>query len=227
MANEVAKQGPNYFEQYGAAATQRSIVGRLLKFTKFGEYVAGQENSLLPIGTELVAYMPAFAAGFVRWDNNRPVEHEMGYVGDGFKPRARNDLGWNDMGQWETDNKGQPRDPWQFTNSVIFIDIHECRLYTFNTSSRGGLDAVGRLSKIYGARIKTNPKDLPTVRLDVSSYRHSNKEFGEIRVPVFNVVGDRWIEADKLPYLEGLPNITQKKYIEKPISEEMEDEIPF
>lgn len=228
MTTEIVKKTEaNYFEKYGEAAAQRSIVGRLLKFTKFGEFVAGQENEVLPIGTGLVAYMPAFAVGYVRWEDNRPADYAMGYVGEGFVPPNRNDLGWNNADQWETDDKGAPRDPWQFTNSLIFIDIDRRCLFTFNTSSKGGLGAMGKLSKIYGRHVRERPRDLPTVKLGVDSYKHSNKSYGEIRVPTFNVITDKWVPVDDLPYLEGLPALTETQYVETTLKQDLDDSIPF
>lgn len=231
MTNEITKTEPNYYEKYGDAANSRSIIGKLLKFTKFGEYCAGIENELIPIGTMMVAYMPALAVGYVRWENNSPAQAEMGYVGDGFVPPKRNDLGWNDAKEWDTDDKGTPRDPWQFTNSLILIDIDQALLYTFNTSSKGGIGAVASLSKIYGRHTRASPRELPTVKLGVDSYRHSNKAYGEIRIPVLSVVPERWISIDDLPPLEGLaglPSLTETKYVEKTLKEELAgDEIPF
>lgn len=230
MANEIAKQEPNFYEKYGDAATARNIVGKLLKFTKFGEYVAGIENEVIPIDTMLIAYMPSLAAGYVRWENGKPAQAEMGYVGEGFIPPKRNDLGWNDASEWETNDRGGPRDPWQFTNSLIFIDINKSALYTFNTSSDGGLKALGGLSKIHGRHMKTHPRDLPTVKIGGGSYKHSVKAYGEIRYPIFTVVSDKWFPVDELPPLEGLPPfIEPPRQIETTLKQDMgeDGEIPF
>lgn len=228
MANEITRQEPNFYEKYGDAATSRNIVGKLLKFTKFGEYRAGIENENVPIGTDLVAYMPSLAAGYVRWEGGSPAQSEMGYVGEGFVPPKRNDLGWTDAGEWEHDEKGNARDPWQFTNSLIFIDIDKNTLYTFNTSSKGGLGAIGGLSKIHGRHIKTHPRELPTVKLGADSYKHSVKAYGEIRFPVFAIVNDKWFPVDELPPLEGLPPFIETKHVETTIKQDMQgDSIPF
>jgi hypothetical protein len=55
MSNEVSKPTQNYFEKYGKAATAHAIVGRLLKFTKFGEYRAGQDEEEIRRGTKVAA----------------------------------------------------------------------------------------------------------------------------------------------------------------------------
>lgn len=228
MANEIAKHEPNFYEKYGDAATARNIVGKLLKFTKFGEYHAGIENENVPIGTELVAYMSSLAAGYIRWEGGKPAQSEMGYVGEGFVPPKRNDLGWNDAGEWESDDRGNPRDPWQFTNSIIFIDLNREILYTFNTSSKGGLGALGGLSKAYGRHVKTNPRQLPTVKIGLDSYKHSVKAYGEIRFPVFEIIDGKWFPVDELPPFEGLPPfIEPQRQIETTMKQDMSDIIPF
>lgn len=229
MVNEITKQEVNFYERYGDLASARSITGKLLKFSKFGEYRAGVDNEEIPIGTELIAYMPSFAAGYVRWENGSPAEAQMGYVGEGFIPPKRNDLGWNDSSEWSKDDRGVPRDPWQFTNSLIFIDFSKEALFTYNASSKGGLGALGGLSKIYGRHIKTHPRELPTVKLGVDSYPHKVKAYGEIRFPVFSIVGDRWVSVDDIPPLEGLPPFVETRQLETTMKQDMgeDGEIPF
>ena len=46
--------------------------------------------------------------------------------------------------KWEIDNTGQPKDCWQFSN-YLPLKFADGTLYTFTTSSRGGLGAVGDL----------------------------------------------------------------------------------
>src|SRR5215470_11385424 len=71
-----------------------NIVGHLLKFTKFGEFVAGQDSVKIPIGSRLIAYMPDFILGWQRWSDNKPVEQRMGLLRERFEPAKRPDLGW-------------------------------------------------------------------------------------------------------------------------------------
>ena len=78
MAKEVAKATENFFEKYGRAVIIRSIIGRLLKFTKFGEYRAGQEEEEIELGTRFAAVMGSLLVGFILWEDNRPIEAIMG-----------------------------------------------------------------------------------------------------------------------------------------------------
>jgi hypothetical protein len=201
MSNEVAKATQNFFEKYGEAATQRNVVGRLLKFTKFGEYRAGQEDEEVAHGTVLAAYMPSLAVGYVRWEDGRPIEVIMGPVGEGFLPPKRDALSHADQSKWEKFDDGGLRDPWQLSNTLIMVDLENDELYTFSTSSKGGLGAIGELCKVHGKHIRLKPDEVPLVELDVGSYQHSNRSFGEIRFPIFKVVG--WISLDKLSPIDG------------------------
>jgi hypothetical protein len=179
MTNEVKKaatettaltqSNKDFFEQYGDAATQRRIVGSLLKFNKFGEYRAGQEERLIPYGTELAAYMGSLSVGYIRWEDNQPVEYIMGLVGNGFIPPKRSELGHHDKSQWETFDDGRPRDPWQFSNSLILIGPQTEELFTFSTSSKGGLGAVRELAKTYGKHMRTDPDKEPLIKLECGS----------------------------------------------------------
>jgi hypothetical protein len=202
VAGAVGTATENFFLKYGSAAGSGQSVGSFLKFTKFGEYRHGQYDDALELGTRLVVYMISFLIGWVRWEGNRPAERIMGQLGAGFVPPKRADLGHLDQAQWERDGDGRARDPFQFTNSLVLkaADSDET-FYTFSTSSKGGIAALGKLALEYGNRIRTKPDEYPVVELDRSSYQHPNKAYGEIRVPILRVVG--WVPVATLPALEG------------------------
>lgn len=189
--NVPATNDPNYnpYVAYGNAASQSKIVGHLLKFTKFGEFEAGEDNTSVPHGTELIAHMGELLIGWQRWQDSKPVEQVMGLVRENFQPPRRSELGDQDREQWEVDDNGKERDPWQLTNMLILKGVDNDELYTFATSSKGGLQAIGRLAKEYGKAMRMRPDEFPVVRLNWGSYEHSNKQYGEIRYPVFEIVG--------------------------------------
>jgi hypothetical protein len=208
----VAKPSDNPFQTYGDQANQRAIVGKLLKFSK-GEYTAGESNEEVPEGTRFVVNMNELLVGWVRWESNRPSDHVMGRVADAFQPPRRNELGDMDQNNWEVDATGKLRDPWQFTNYLLLKAVEASDepgedLYTFTTSSRGGLNAVGLLCKKYGAVIKQRPKEFPVVAIGVGDYRHP--DFGKIFYPIFDIVG--W--APQTVFDETLPAATAEP--EKP-----------
>jgi hypothetical protein len=189
QSTSLAPAGGNAFEAYGQAVSQRSIVGKLLKFSK-GDYLVGENNEDMPEGTELIANMDELMVGWIKWQDNKPAEQIMGRVSDGYQAPRRTDLGDNNKDDWETDDQGQLRDPWQFSNYLILKEPGEDgELYTFATSSKGGLNAIGELCKSYGKAMRQRPDDLPVVTLKVGSYQHSNKSFGRIKFPIFELTG--------------------------------------
>jgi hypothetical protein len=194
MTNDIATLQPNPFEAFGDAATRSTHP--LLKFSK-GDYVFGQNAEMMPIGTEVVASMDGFMTGMIRWSNGTPNERLMGTVASGYVPPRRADLGDTDKSLWDTDERGDPKDPWQLANELPMVMRTDTgKVFTFTTSSRGGLGALGELCKVYGRHMRANPNEYPIVRLDVGSYMHPNKAFGRIKYPKFEVIG--W--APKEPY---------------------------
>lgn len=185
---QVATTGRNPFEAYGEQASQRAITGQLLKFTK-GDFVTGENNDMFDMETQLVANMDNFLVGWIRWKENRPTDQVMGKVSTGYQPPRRNELGDNNEDEWELDDRGEPRDPWQFSNYLVLKALDGDEVYTFATSSKGGLNALGELSTTYGKQMRQRLDMFPVVELSVGSYQHSNKSYGRIKYPVFTVVG--------------------------------------
>jgi len=181
----------NYFQSYGEQVSQRSIVGKLLKFSK-GDFLMGEDNEEVAVGTQLIANMDELMVGWIRWADSKPTEQIMGRVAEGYQPPRRNELGDDDKSRWEVDEQGRERDPWQFSNYLIMKtpgEDGEDSLFTFTTSSRGGLNAIGELCKAYGKEMRQRPDEFPIVALEVGSYQHSNKAYGRIKFPIFKIVG--------------------------------------
>ena len=188
----VAVPSANAFASYGEQISQqRSIVGRLLKFSK-GDFLAGEDNQEIRKGTQFVANMDQLLVGWIKWENMRPVEQEMGRLSEGYQPPKRGELGDNDRSQWETDQNGDERDPWQFSNYLLLKtpgESGEDNLFTFTTSSKGGLGAIGELCKAYSKAMLQRPDQYPVIALMGSSYPHRNKSLGRIKISVFEIVG--------------------------------------
>ena len=152
---ETALTTASYFEKYGQVASGRRFVGDLLKFGKDGVYVTGQENREIARGTQMVAYMDSLRVGWLRWEDGRPVEGPMGLVANGFVPPKRDALeGTPDESEWERDDKGRPVNPWQIANDVALFNPQDETFYTFATSAKGGVGAIGMLSKAYGEHLR-------------------------------------------------------------------------
>jgi hypothetical protein len=206
MSTEVAKATENFFTKYGEAVTRRNIVGDLLLFTKFGEWVHGRDRARLATGTTLAAYMQTLEAGWACWQYGELIDEKMGLVCEGFVPPKRDELGDLDETKWETFDNGDPKDPWQPSNKLVLVDLESDALYTFSTSSKGGLSAIGELAKDYGKHIRQKPDEMPIVELNMYSYLHPNRAYGEIRNPTLKILDGAagWIAAAKLPPIDGV-----------------------
>jgi hypothetical protein len=189
----------NFFLKYGQAASNRGSVGDLLKYGKDGIYTAGRENREIKLGTNMVGYMETLRCGYIHWQDGFPIEEVMGLVAEGFVPPKRDALGDSDKSLWEQFDGGEPRDPWQFSNTLVLYDRKAEQFYTFATSSRGGLGALGELSKDYGQHLRQAPGEWPVVALEGDSYQHRIRSRGRIKFPIFRVVG--WAAAKDQPAL--------------------------
>jgi hypothetical protein len=158
---------------YADAISPRHIVGKLLRFSK-GDFFAGEESEPIPAGTTLTVAADELLAGWIRWFDSKPTEHNMVRVADGKQPPKRGDLGDQDHSTWETDDRGEPRDPWQFTNYLPMMDENS-ELYTFTTSSTGGLTAVSDVVRRNGQHRRHHPDVYPIVTLGVDSYHHKKR----------------------------------------------------
>jgi hypothetical protein len=201
----------NVFEAYGESAGSGLIVGDLLKFSK-GDWLAGQENRAIAEGTKLLAVMDTLIVGWQKWESQRPVAYRMGLLIEGFVPPPREELGDNDEELWERDDNDEMRDPWALTNYMQLIDPKNAeQVFTFTTSSKGGLGAIAKLCREYGrAREKEHREDqYPLVRLDIGSYQHRDRSLGRIKFPSFSIVG--WVDRHTLA----------------PVRDQIADEVPF
>jgi hypothetical protein len=172
---------------YADAISPHYVIGKLLRFSK-GDYFAGETNEPVPIGKKFTVAADELLAGYVKWVSGKPVDHNMVRVEDGKLPPRRSDLGDLDRSTWETDDHGEPRDPQQFTNYLPMKDENG-ELYTFATSSNGGVATVANLVRRYGHHRKHHPDDYPIISLSVGSYPHKKKEYGRIKFPDFILVG--------------------------------------
>ena len=133
--------------------------------------------------------MDELLAGWIRWEANKPTDQVMGKVSEGYQAPRRNELGDTDKAQWEVDAQGQERDPWQFSNYLLMKGTgDDAELYTFTASSKGGLNAIGDLCKVYGQAMAQHPDEYPVIAIGVNAYDHPNRAFGRIKVPTFKVV---------------------------------------
>src|SRR5262245_31905623 len=147
MGSEIESTEPNFFELYAQSISRANFIGDLLTFSRYGEYLAGRDKVQIPLGTKVVVHVPTTMAGFIKWQDNRPVEYRMGLIADGFTPPKRSELGDLDKTLWDSYEDGRDKDPWQFTNQVVMTNPETNEIFTFSTSSKTGLSAFGEVLK--------------------------------------------------------------------------------
>ena len=217
MSNDVKKPNnavpattdKNMFEAYAEGIDNQMIAGDLLKFSK-GDYLVGRNGDKCT-ETMVAALMPGLVSGWIRWEDNRPVEHVMGLLIEGFTPPSRGTLGHLDKAAWEPDargepdGRGEPRDPWQLGFYLPMITENCETVFTFTSTSDGARRrALAPLCREYGHRIRQHPNEIPIVRLEQGSYQHPDRRIGRVKYPLFPV--DRWVKAE--PYLVAVTAIT-------------------
>ena len=231
MGNEVALKKPQELSPYAAFAAEgeaQAIAGKLLVFSK-GFWYSGQERDAVKTGKSFVCNMPEFYLGFVKWQNQAPVDMRLERLADRSphtKPIFREDLGDNDPSLWDRDSNGKPRDPWQPTRRLVMraYKAADIDLYTFTTSSGGGQRALRKLCGEYEQMRRKHGADmLPVVTIGSESWQHKDKAIGMVQSPTFEVVGcTTWEPGGKVIKIEKDAPVTAAK-----IKEELDDEIPF
>jgi hypothetical protein len=166
-----------------AVADYLSSMALPLVLFRQGEYSSGDE--MIPLGTRYVAKWREHMIGWQLWLDKKPVDSRMGFLHDGFSIPDRNTLGLLDESEWEKDQNGNPRDPWQRSEKIPFIDAAG-EEHLFVTGSWGGHCALVKLQK--ACRLGADGRD-PLIELATENHKNS---FGGINPrPVFRVIG--WV----------------------------------
>ncbi len=212
------------FQAFADAVAPQHILGKLLKFTK-GDWFAGDNSEPVAKTVSFIVGMHSLMMGSVRWRELKPVEHAMVSVGSGLLPPRREDLGDNDPSTWETDDRGDRRDPWQPMSYLPMASNNDGEVFTFAASSKGGMEAVGKLSRIYAAQRRRAPGQLPVVTLSNSGYQHSRRELGYIKTPLFVVTG--WVPASKFNEMAARAGYDFPESNESAPTKTPDDDIPL
>jgi hypothetical protein len=179
-----------YRDRYLDEIAPANIVGRLIKFSKAGEFATIDDGEKIPAEAEFTVLADQTAIGWIKFNGeDAPPDREMGLLYDGFVLPLRDTLGDLDQSKWDTGLDNLPQDPWQHFIYLVLQSAATAELYTFSTSSKTGRRAVGNLLRHFDRMRKTHPSDLPRVRLSAGGFEHKNKGIGWVAVPLFIVVG--------------------------------------
>jgi len=127
----------------------------------------------------------------VKWLEGRPVEYLMRQPGK--KLPDRSELGDDDKRDWEAGPDGKPKDPWQNTRFMYFVDPTTGEEYTFSTSTWGGRGAVSDLADQIQRARNTSPGVVPLVELRAAPML---TRFGKKSRPFFKVID--WRRNDEI-----------------------------
>jgi hypothetical protein len=192
-----------------------SIVGRMVKFdTKGRRYIATDNDEVIPDTEDFVVLADQTLDGYIKFNGKgEPPDRIMGLLYDGFIKPHRDELSDRDPSKWEIGLDGKPSDPWQHHTYLVLQKGDTAELFTFVTSSATGHRAVGNLLRHYDRMQRTNPGELPVVRLKTGGFQHRDDRVGWVATPVFTVVG-------RAPKNSAAAPDTSP-------SSDMDDEIPF
>jgi hypothetical protein len=183
-----APAGKTSLEIYLEQATPPAIAGRLIKFSKEGQFVTRDDGTPIDPDTDFIFLAPYTMAGWIKFNGDgMPPDRVMGLICDGFIKPKRDALPDNDKTQWPTDLSGEPDDPWKEQINLVLQNAYTRELFTFSTMTKTGRRAADNLLHHYQRMLRTHPDELPVVRLKPGGYQ--DKQWGWVPTPVFAVVG--------------------------------------
>jgi hypothetical protein len=180
----------SYKSRYLDEVAPTSIVGRLIKFSKDGEFITQDDGATIAKDAEFVLLAEETQIGWIRFNGEGEApERVMGLLFYGFEFPSRESLGDDDPSTWEKGLNNEPSDPWQHQQNIVLQNRTTQELFTFSTSSKTGRRAVGNVLKHYDRMQRTAPGELPIVKLAKGGYEHKDSRVGWVDTPVFVVVG--------------------------------------
>jgi hypothetical protein len=166
-----------------------SIVGRMIKFDRDGNFVTPDDEGEIKEDTDFVVLADQTLVGWIKFNPDEPPSRAMGALYDGFAMPPRESLGDTNQAEWPDGLDGQPEDPWRHQIYLVLQQAGTTELFTFVTSSRTGRRAAGNLLRHFDRMAKTHPDQYPVVRLKKGGFNHKDERIGWVHTPVFAVVG--------------------------------------
>jgi hypothetical protein len=205
------KDGRAFRDAYLDAIAPATIAGRMVKFTKNGDYEVPDDGSKIGEDVHFIALVPETLIGWIKFNGSgNPPSREMGLLYDGYQMPPRESLGDTDEAAWEMGLDGKPADPWVHAIYLVLQRADNSELFTFVAMSKTARRAIGVLLRHYDRMQRTNPGYLPIVALKVGGYQHRDTRVGWVKTPVIAAMGQ--VPGDKA--VNSAPA-------------DMNDEIPF
>jgi hypothetical protein len=176
-------------EKYLDDIAPSGVVGRLIKFSKEGQFVFLDDESTISPDEDFVALVDQTLVSWVRFHDGEPPERIGGLLYQGFELPPREQMGDTNRATWSIGLSGQPEDPWKHEMMLVLKRPVTLELATFATTSKTGRRAVGNLLRHYDRLQHTETGAFPVVRLRPGGFNHSDARIGWVPVPTFVAVG--------------------------------------
>jgi len=179
-------------EKYLDEIAPAAAVGRLIKFSKDGQFITADDGEPISDAMEFVLLADETLVGWVKF--NEPGEapdRVMGLLYGGFKMPPRDSLGDTDQSLWSAGLNGLPEDPWRHQIYLVLQNIERGELYTYIAGSQTARRSVGHLLRHYDRMRRSHPDEYPVVRLKAGGFQHRDERVGWVSTPAFAVVGRR------------------------------------
>jgi hypothetical protein len=186
-------------EAYLDEIAPSGVVGRLIKFSKEGQFVYADNDEQVSPDEDFVALCDQTLVSYVRFHDGEPPERIGGLLYQNFVLPPRESLGDTNPAQWPIGLSGQPEDPWRHEIMIVFKRPATLELVTFATASKTGRRAVGNLLRHYDRMQRTEPGAQPVVRLRPGGFNHKDGRIGWVPTPAFAIIGTAATHTAAIP----------------------------
>jgi hypothetical protein len=176
------------------------VVGRLVQFSKDGEFVISDTEEVIAAEREFLALGEETLIEWIKFNGEGvPPTQIAGLLYSDFELPPREALGDLDEAQWPLGLSGKTDDPWKRGTYIVLQDVDTHELFTFITRSKTGRIAAATLLRHYERLKKSHPGECPIVRLKVGGFEHKDTRVGWVKTPVFVTVGHAKADTSSRP----------------------------
>jgi hypothetical protein len=201
-------------QRYIDEISNPAFAHRRIKFDKNGVFITVSDGEPVLEATEFLALCGETQIQWIKFEpEGGPPDVVSGLLYENFVLPPRESLGDNDPAQWPIGLSAQPTDPWQHMINILLQQTDTKELFVFSTASQTGRRAVGSLLRHYDRMRRTNPNDVPVVRLRPGGFQHKDPRVGWVATPSFNIVGRAPRDSGAVP--------------DTSVAADMDDSLPF
>jgi hypothetical protein len=177
-------------QRYVDSIAPANIVGRMIKFSKDGNFVTSDDDEAVDENVEFIALCDETLIGWIKFNgDDAPPDRVHGLLYDGFMMPARHALGDTDKTRWQPGLGGMPEDPWKHQICLPLQNVETHELFTFVTTSQTGRRAIGNLLRHFDRMQRKDATEVPVVKLKPGGFNHRDSRVGWVATPQFCIVG--------------------------------------